>query len=388
MRIAINTRFLLPGKLEGIGWYTYEVCRRLAEQHPEDEFIFLFDRPFDKQFLFGPNVRGVLVPPPARHPVLWYLWFEWAVPAALKTLKPDVFFSPDGYMSRNFGTPSVMVLHDLAYIHYPEQLPKPVLRYLTRYTRKFLARSDRIIAISHFVKSDILSHFPLEEARITVAPNGCREGFVPLEAAEQQQVRNQYAGGEPYFFYLGALHPRKNIPRLIEAYCRFREETGANVKLLVGGRMAWKTGAIFDAWTQAAFRDDVRFLGYLPEEELKKVTASALALTYLSLFEGFGLPILEAMHCDVPVITSSAASMPEVAGDAALLADPTQVDQIAGAMTEIWRKPELRESLIARGRAQRETFSWDLAAQRIYTVLEQAVKKKAPGVYNHTDASS
>ncbi|MBP9075484.1 MAG: glycosyltransferase family 4 protein [Haliscomenobacter sp.] len=377
MRIAINTRFLLPGKLEGIGWYTYEVCRRLVEQHPEDEFIFLFDRPFDKRFLFGPNVRGVLVPPPARHPVLWYLWFEWAVPAALKTLKPDVFFSPDGYMSRTVGTPSVMVLHDLAYIHYPEQLPKPVLRYLTRYTQKFLARSDRIIAISHFVKSDILRHFPLEEARIAVAPNGCREGFVPLGHAEQQQVRNHYAGGDPYFFYLGALHPRKNIPRLIEAYSRFREETGANVKLLVGGRMAWKTGAIFDAWTQSAFRDDVLFLGYLPEEELKKVTASALALTYLSLFEGFGLPILEAMHCDVPVITSAAASMPEVAGDAALLVDPKQVDQIAGAMTEVWRKPELRESLIARGRTQREWFSWDTAAQKIYTVLEQAGNKKS-----------
>ncbi|MBK6947297.1 MAG: glycosyltransferase family 4 protein [Haliscomenobacter sp.] len=377
MRIAINTRFLLPGKLEGIGWYTYEVCRRLVEQHPQDEFIFLFDRPFDRRFLLGPNVRGALVPPPARHPVLWYLWFEWAVPVALKILKPDVFFSPDGYMSRTSGTPSVMVLHDLAYIHYPEQLPQPVLRYLTRYTKKFLARSDRIIAISHFVKSDILSHFPMEEPRIIVAPNGCREGFEPLEATEQQLVRNQYAGGDPYYFYLGALHPRKNIPRLIEAYSRFREETGANINLLVGGRMAWKTGAILYAWTQSAFREDIRFLGYLPEEELKKVTASALALTYLSLFEGFGLPILEAMRCDVPVITSAAASMPEVAGDAALLADPTQVDQIAAAMAEVWRNPELRESLITKGRIQRETFSWDSAAQKIYSVLEQAVNEKS-----------
>jgi len=126
MRIAINTRFLLKDKLEGIGWYTYEISKWLVEKHPEHEFIFFFDRPFDKSFIFGKNVTPVVLSPPARHPVLWYLWFEFVIPKALKKYKADLFFSPDGYLSLKTKVKTITVIHDIASFHFPGQgFPAP-----------------------------------------------------------------------------------------------------------------------------------------------------------------------------------------------------------------------------------------------------------------------
>ena len=122
MRIAINTRFLLKDKLEGIGWFTFEVVKQLVTNHPEHEFIFLFDRPYDKSFVFAKNVTPVVINPPARHPLLWYWWFEWSVPYALKKHKIDLFFSPDGYLSLKTNVPTVIVMHDLAFEHHPEDV--------------------------------------------------------------------------------------------------------------------------------------------------------------------------------------------------------------------------------------------------------------------------
>lgn len=370
MRIAVNTRFLLPGKLEGLGWYTHEICKRWVTEHPEDEFFFLFDRPFDPSFVFGPNVHPVIISPPARHPILWYLWFEKRLPGILKKIQPDVFFSPDGYLSLRSTVPTVMVTHDLAFRHFPDQVPSAVRLYYDYFTPKFLERAQHIITVSEFVKSDIQNQYSTHPEKITAVPNGCREGFQALEAVEIQKIRDRYAQGRPFFFYLGALHPRKNLTRLIQAYSLFRQTCGTDVKMLIGGRMAWQTSDLFKAWKNSPYQNDIHFTGYLPEEELPKVLGAALGLTYVSLFEGFGLPVLEAFFSETPVIASDRASIPEVAGSAALLVNPFDEEAIARAMQQIWEDPLLRQSLIAKGRVQREKFLWDNAAAAIYKVLE------------------
>ena len=160
---------------------------------------------------------------------------------------------------------------------------------------------------------------------------------------------------------------------LLRAYELFREKSGATVKLLIAGKLAWQVQEITAAHAASAFRDDILFFGYLPEETAAELMASALALTYLSFFEGFGLPVLEALCTDTPVITSNTSSLPEVAGDAGLLVDPYDVEEIAGAMLRIWSEPDLREDLVKKGQLQRQQFSWDKAATDIYTIL-QAVK--------------
>ncbi len=369
MKIAVNTRFLLKDKLEGIGWVTYELLKRMVEQHPEDEFIFFFDRTYDEHFIFGKNVKPVVLYPSARHPLLWLTWFETAIPLALKKYKADVFFSPDGYCSLLTNTKTVMITHDIAHLHFPEQIPFLVKKYYTSFVPKFLNRADHIISVSHFTKKDIIQQYGIHSNKISVVENGCREGFFPLQEQEQIKIRKKYAGGNPYFFYIGAVHPRKNLHRLILAFDQFKKKNQSSIQLLLGGRFAWQTDSVKDAYEMAEYQHDIQFLGYIPEEDLPKVMASAYAFVYPSLFEGFGLPVLEAMHCDIPVITSTSSSLPEVAGDAGLLVNPTSVDEIALALEKIYVNSSLREKLIKKGRVQRTQFNWDQSAKKVYQIL-------------------
>jgi glycosyltransferase involved in cell wall biosynthesis len=371
LKIAINTRFLLKNKLEGIGRVTYEIVKRLVQQHPEDEFIFFFDRPFDESFLFGDNVKPVVLNPPARHPFLWYWWFEKSIPAALLKHRADVFLSTDNYLSLNTKTKTAMITHDLAHLYYPKEIPFLVRKFYDYYVPKYLHRADQIIAVSDFTKKDIQKRFNIDESKIQVAHNACTKNFVPLAAEIKNGVRKKYTNDQEYFFYIGSIHPRKNIRRLILAFDHFKKESKSPMKLLLGGRFAWQAGDTQIAFDNAKYKSDILLLGYLEEEELSQILAAAKALVYVSLFEGFGLPILEAMHCDTPVITSNVSSMPEVAGDAALLIDPNSIDAIAKAMERIQDK-ELAQSLIEAGKKQREKFNWDRSAKIVYQSLVKA----------------
>lgn len=366
VQIALNARFLLPNELEGVGWFTYEIARRLVEQHPEHEFLFFFDRKPDPRFIFGKNVQFVVLFPPARMPVLWWWWFEISVARALKKYQADVFVSFDGYCSLRATTPTVLVLHDLAYLHLPKHVPKKVLRYYTRYIPRFLQRADRIVTVSEFSKQDIIQQFTIEPAKIAVAYNGCKPTFQPLTEAEKQAVQIQYSNGQPYFLYVGAVHPRKNVHRLIQAFDQFKQLTQSATKLLIGGRFAWQTGAVKNAYDHALFKNDIVLLGYVPDAELPRITGAALGLAYVSLFEGFGVPLLEAMHAEVPIITSNVSSMPEVAGEAALLVNPENTDEIVKAMQELYESATLRRDLIAKGKIQRKKFTWERAAAVVW----------------------
>jgi glycosyltransferase involved in cell wall biosynthesis len=369
LKIAVNTRFLLPGQLEGFGWYTHEIMRRMVMQHPEDEFVFLFDRPFDARFVYGKNVTPVVLPPRARFAPQFYWWFEWVVPKALKKYGADVFFSPDSMCSLSAKTPTVMTCHDLVPLHFPEQIPLLHRHYLLHFLPKYLRRADHVVTVSDYVCRDISQTCGIPPEKISAVHNGCREGFTPLQEFEKQQIRNEFANGQEYFFYSGAIHPRKNIPRLIRAFDMFKMKTGAPVKILLAGRFAWETGEVKSACEQANSRADIHFPGYVADETLPKLMASALALTYVSLSEGFGLPLLEAMNTDTPVLTSNTTALPEVAGKAALLVDPLSETAIAAGLEKLWMDRAFSQKLVEKGRAQREKFSWDTAAEQVYQLL-------------------
>ena len=152
MKIAVNTRFLIKNKLEGIGWFTYESLKRITRQHPEHEFVFLFDRPYAEEFIFSDNVTGRVLFPPARHPLLWYWWFEYSVTAALKQIKPDIFLSTDGYLSLACQVPQVIVMHDLAFEHFPDHVNALTARYYRHFTPKFAKKANRIATVSEYSK--------------------------------------------------------------------------------------------------------------------------------------------------------------------------------------------------------------------------------------------
>ncbi len=372
MRIAVNTRFFIPGTLEGVGYFTREICRRLPELLPEAEFLYCFDRSFDPSLVAHPRITGRALFPPARDPLLWRAWFDYALPRALRQWGADVLLSPDGYCSLRTAVPQVLVTHDLAYLHYPGQVPRRVQRYYEKNVPRFLARAERIVTVSEFVRQDIHQNYGTDLDKISVAANGVQADFRPLSPAEVEVTRREYAEGRPYFFYLGSVHPRKNIARLIRAYGQFRKR-GPALPLLLGGRLAWQSGEIMAAYRDSAYHEDIHFLGYLPQEQVVRILGGARALVYPSLSEGFGVPLLEAMHAEVPIIASHASSLPEVGGKAVLYVDPEREESLAEGMLRLIHEPGLAENLVREGRRQRKRFSWDGAAQVVAAALREAV---------------
>ena len=375
MRIAVNARFLIKGKLEGIGWYTYEILRRMVQNHPEDEFILIHDRPLAEEYIFADNVKSAQTLIPSRHPILWYLWFEYSVPNILKKYKPDVFLSFDGYLSIKTDIPTVYVLHDLAYIHCPNEIPKTVLWFYQKFTPQYLERADRIVSVSAHGKQDLLQHFPhLQANTMDIVGNAARSIFKPLSKIESKKIRDKYSDGHPFFFYVGAVHPRKNISRLIQAFDIFSEQY-PDCQLLIAGRNAWKTEHIQKTHDESKQKDKIKFLGYIEDDTMAKLMASAMAFVYPSLFEGFGVPVLEAMHCETPVITSQQSPMAEVTNNASLQIDPHITKDIAKALSNLYTNEGLREQLVQNGRIQREKYNWDTSAMEMYNILQKTIKK-------------
>jgi glycosyltransferase involved in cell wall biosynthesis len=371
MKIAVNTRFLIKNKLEGIGWFTYETFKRITTEHPEHQFYFFFDRDYDASFIFSDNVIPVKLFPPARHPLLWYWWFEFSVARALKKIQPDIFISPDGYLSLSTETKTLMVVHDLAFEHYPQYINKLTAKYYQYFTPKFVARANKIVTVSEASKRDIIDCYGTDVSKIVVAHNGASEKFKPLNETEIKETRIQYSGGKNYFVYAGSLHPRKNIANLFKAFDRFKKETQSDFKLVLAGARGWMLKDIDAAFRQMQFKEDVIFTGHLETEELSKIVASAFAMVYVSVFEGFGIPVLEAMKCEVPVITSDISSMPEVAGDAALLVNPFDIHSISEEMIQLYNDEILRKDLVEKGKIQSKKFSWDNTADVLWnTAME------------------
>jgi glycosyltransferase involved in cell wall biosynthesis len=376
MEIVVNTRLLLNNKLEGIGWFSYETLKRITKAHPEHHFIFLFDRDFDEKFLFSDNITPLIISPQARHPFLFYWWFELSVASLLNKLKPDLFISPDGYLSLNAECKQLAVIHDLNFEHYPKDLSFLVRKYYKFFFPRFAKKATRIATVSDFSKQDIIKTYGIDDKLIDVVYNGCNTSFVPLEENAKKFTKDKYSSGSDYFLFVGALHPRKNISRLFKAFDLFKKNHSNDVKLVIVGVKYYWTSEIKQTYLNMDHKKDVVFTGRLSGEELKKVMASALALTYVPYFEGFGIPILEAMNCDVPVITSDVTSMPEVAAGAALLVDPFSVESISEGMRRICSDPDLRKSLIEKGQKRKLDFSWDKTADLLWASVLKAVHQK------------
>ena len=369
MRIAVNTRLFLKNRLEGIGWFAHETLSRMVRQHPEHEFIFFFDRPFHPDFVFEKNVTPVVLPPQARHPFLYLIWCEVQIPRALKKYRADVYLSPDGLGSIRTKVPTCLVIHDLAYLHFPDFIDKMHRWHYRRYLPRFAQKAKRIVAVSEYTKQDIVRAYQLPENKIDVVYNSAHEAYKPLLFEEKERVKELYTSGEEYFIFTGAVHPRKNVINLLKAFVQFKRRQRSNFKLVIVGRMAWQYKEIEEAKLRMPYKEDVIWTGYLEVEELRKLTAAAYAMVFPSLFEGFGIPIVEAMACGVPVLVSDRASMPEVAGEAALLFNPESPEDIAAKMMQVYKDESLRNKLAKTALERSKLFSWDSSADNLWNSL-------------------
>lgn len=359
--------------MEGMARYIYETTKNMAISNPDDTFILFYDRNNRDRLIFPANVLHVTIPVQARHPVLWYVWFEILLPIYLRKYKIDVLYSGDGYTSLNTKVPAVIVIHDLAYLHFPDHVSRVILSYYKKNVPKFLAAADKIVTVSEFVKKDILTHFNISDDKVNVIYNAVNENINVIDPVKLSRKIESISNDMPYFIYVGSLHPRKNIVRLIQAFNLFNETQTSKFKLVLAGRMAWKTDEIKDEINQSKY---VEYVGMVSEEEKAFLIKKAVALVYVSVFEGFGIPILEAMQLETPVITSSVASMPEVAGGAALLTDPENTAAIADCFRLISKDKSMRTELIIKGKKRVLDFDWQVSSKKMYDLLADAAKKK------------
>ncbi|MCF8226433.1 MAG: glycosyltransferase family 4 protein [Bacteroidales bacterium] len=377
MKIAVNTRLLLPGKLEGIGWFTFETLRRIVEEHPEHTFYFIFDRPFSEEVVFSENVIPLVLKPATRHPVLWYIWFEFRLPALLKKLDVDLFLSTDGFLSLRSGIPSCLVMHDINFEHRPKDLPFLSRKYYRYFYPKYAQKATRLATVSEYSRRDIINSYNINEQKIDLVYNGASHNFFPVDQLRQEKIRGAYTENDPYFVFVGSLHPRKNITNLLKAFELFRDEYRSPFKLVIVGKKFFLTKAMEDQLEEMKHKDDVVFTGRLSPDDLNEVMAAAWALTFVPYFEGFGIPLVEAMNCEIPILASNVTSLPEIAGDAAIYAEPESPGAIRDGMIRIVKEEGLRDNLIEKGKERRGLYSWDNTASELWKTIEKVLSGHA-----------
>jgi glycosyltransferase involved in cell wall biosynthesis len=367
----------MPGKLDGIGWFTYETLKRITTTHSEVDFIFVFDRSYSSEVVFGKNVTPVVLGPPTRHPILWHFWFQWRIKRFLSRESPDLFLSTDGFIPLSSKTPSVSVIHDINFVHRPGDLPWLVRKYYRYYFPKFAHRATRIVTVSEYSRRDIINQYDVPEEKVDLAYNGVNEMYHPLTEDEAVRVRKEFTGGAPYFVFVGSIHPRKNITNLLKAFQLFKDENKGSYKLVLVGEKFFLTKPMEEQLERMNNKKDVLFTGRLTPEQLNEVLGAAWAMTFVPYFEGFGIPILEAMKCEIPVITTNVTSLPEIAGDAALFVSPDSPGSIRDGMIRVVREEGLREELIKKGRERRELFSWDHTSGILWNSMKKVLDSHA-----------
>lgn len=374
MQIVVNTRLLLKNKLEGIGWFSYQTLKRITQNHPDVHFVFLFDRNFDEEFIFADNITPIIIGPQARHPFLYYTWFQFSVKNVLNRMKPDLFLSPDGFLALGANCKQLPVIHDINFLHYPKDLKWLTGKYYNYYFPKYAKAATRIATVSEFSKNEIMTHYNIPENKIDVVYNGINSFFKPIDEAARKKTKALFSKGKNYFVNVGSLHPRKNIPNLIKAFGLFKKETESDMNLVLAGPGFWGLEEINEALEQSGIKDEIIFTGRLSNEDLSLVLGSAMALTFVPYYEGFGIPLIEAMEAEVPIITSNVSSLPEVAGNSALLVNPFDTTDIKNAMLKIYYNTTVRNELIQKGRIQKQNFSWDKSAQLLWESILKSTR--------------
>lgn len=362
MRIGINTRSLLGQKMEGFGNYTLELVNRLTTAHPEHTFICYFDRPVDPQFSFGPHVICKSIFPPTRHPFLYVIWFQWRLKRAIQKDQLDVFWSPDGMFPLGIQTPVLATIHDLNFEHFPKDLPKWVAWYYKKYFPKFAKAANKIITVSQTTKDDITATYQIEQEKISVIYNGVNNNYKPLQQKEIENIQKFLGFTQPFFLFVGSLHPRKNIHRLLQAFELFAQKN-TDTNLVIVGAAMWKNQS-FEIESVLAKR--IHFKGHIQTETLAAIMSAATAFVYIPYFEGFGMPLAEAMASQTPIIAGNKSCLPEIAADAALYVDPYNIEEIAKAMAQLKNDVALQSQLVEAGTKRALAFNWDHAAEKVW----------------------
>ncbi len=382
MRIAIDIRSLTDEHVTGVGFYTRHLAEALIRTSPNDEFILFASGtsavlnclPVFK----GPNITTVKLQLPNR---LLFLLMKLPGGPTLERLlpsKPDVWIFPKFNIFKT-ELPYFLTIHDIAFEIFPQFITlKERLHNRLANIRQIVEQAQGLLAVSESTALDIQSRWQVNPDKISVTPLGVdHEIYLPREQPSDRTYRAMYDLNRPYILALATREPRKNLESVIEGYDIFRARGGRNIPLVLSGADGWKTGLLNERLQKSRYKQDLIVLGYIPDKHKPALYRGALCFLFPSFYEGFGLPVLEAMACGIPVITSATSSLPEVVGEAGILVDPFNVNDIAAALHELIDEPggsALRQHLSKRAVEQASQFTWDKTAETTLQALRTLTK--------------
>lgn len=373
MRIALYANPLLDRGV-GVGVYTTELVRHLPRVAPQDEFLLFYNsfrRAGDAATTLGelsaPDNVQVVLNTGLKRAIAKAWRFDWP-PIEAFTGPLDVYHGTNCFSAPARRARRVVTIHDLTPLLFPEWHNAEVRRYGPE-LRRTLRDQDLILAVSEATKRDMERHLAIPSERIRVVPLAAAERFVVPSKDHVERTLERHGIRRPYVLHTGTFEPRKNHVRLFEAFAQLPKDP----ELVLVGTKGWLNQEVFGAIRRLGLQDRVRILGYVPDDELPALYGGATMFVYPSLYEGFGLPPLEAMACGVPVLTSDVASLPEVVGDAALLVDPYSVEELAEGMRRLWDDGALRSDLSRRGLERARGFSWERTARETHQAYREAV---------------
>jgi glycosyltransferase involved in cell wall biosynthesis len=382
MNIAFNIQPLLSDTKTGMGYVEEYLVKTLIDQNPSDTFFFEFFSLFEKNvervnlylkknvrtsacgFFHGKFYRLVST--------LFPLPYWWLFRTKADIVHFFNFIVPPGVKGKK-----IVTIHDLAFRRFPETV-RAKTRYMLKWSlAKSIRRADRIIAVSEWTKQEILRFYSYPSEKISVVYNGVdtnvyRTGFDPMDIEHVCERRHI---PKNYILYLGTIEPRKNLERLIKAYSLLKNKRPDSPALVLAGKKGWHYGRIIRAYEESAARESIIWTGYVTEEEKPFLLAGAVFFCFPSLYEGFGMPILEAFACGTPVLTANNSSLVEVAGDAAFFVDALSIEDICDKLEQMYINGDIRAVLRQKGLERVKQFSWEKSAQKLHNVYEMALKE-------------
>ncbi len=374
MRVAID---YTPAVYQsaGIGRFVRSLVGALAEIDRDTEYLLVFATPpkgIHPDIPDAPNFSARRIPVPDRALTMMWHRLSLPVPVDLLTGRIDLFHSPNFVLAPVWRAATVLTVHDLAFLLRPECADAKLRDYLEKTVPRSVARADFILADSLNTQDDLICLLGVRPSKVEVVPGGVEERFAPVTDPEAlRSMRRRVSRGDPFILSVGMIEPRKNLVRLIEAFEKLKARLGLPHKLVLAGKKGWLSEPIYRRAQESPIASEILFSGFVPDADLPALYSAADLFAFPSLYEGFGLPPLEAMACGTPVVVSDSSSLPEVVGDAALSVQADSTEELSQAMGLPFEDPDLRKRMISAGIRQAKKFSWRTSAEKMLAVYRR-----------------
>jgi len=370
LKIAIDARSAMM--IDGIGRMTFELIRHLGIIDKENQYYLFFHRDYPKiEKVLAPNFKKYIIPFKTGLIPLKIFWHEILIPYHCKKLNVDVFHQPNFISARKGSFKKIVTIHDLSTKIYPEQKPFNARWYYNMYVSNTIRKADIIMAVSENTKKDIIKFYGINKNKIKVIYEGVMDYFRVISEKELlNSVRIKYALPDEFIFFVGTIEPRKNLVRLLKAFSEVIKDANKNIFLVIAGYKGWLTKPFFRMLNELSISKKVLLLGYVDEEDLPALYNLAKIFVFPSIYEGFGIPPLEAMACGTPVIASNASSIPEIVGDSAILVDPYDEKILANEIMNLLKDNDWQKELSEKGLKRAKLFSWEKMAREVLEIYK------------------